>query len=37
MVKEFYKDLAQAKSAEKLVRDVFSSLTFDYQFIDVSD
>lgn len=37
MVKEFYKDLAQAKSAEKLVRDVFSSLTFDYQFIDVSE
>ena len=37
MVKEFYKDLAQAKNAEKLVRDVFSSLTFDYQFIDVSE
>lgn len=34
---EFKKDLANAKSAERLVRQVFSSLTTEYSFEDVSE
>lgn len=33
----FWKDLAAAKPAEKLVLDTFSSLTTDYTFTDVSN
>jgi hypothetical protein len=32
MVKNFYRDLNKARSAEKLVKDVFSQLTDNYDF-----
>ena len=35
MVSNFYSDLAKARKAEDLVREVFSSLTNDYKFYDV--
>lgn len=35
MVSNFWSDLAQARSAEDLVREVFASLTDEYTFIDV--
>lgn len=35
MVSNFWSDLAQAKKAEDLVREVFASLTDKYTFIDV--
>lgn len=35
MVSNFWDDLAQARKSEDLVREVFSSLTNDYIFIDV--
>ena len=37
MMKEFYEDLANAKAAEKIVRDTLASLTTNYTFEDVSD
>lgn len=37
MVSNFYSDLAKAKKAEDLVKEVFTSLTSDYKFIDVGD
>lgn len=36
MVSSFWEDLRQAKSAEDIVRETFSSLTDKYNFIDVS-
>lgn len=35
MVKEFWNDLAQARKSEDMVRELFASLTADYDFIDV--
>jgi len=37
MLKDFHSDLANAKIAEKIVRDTLASLTTDYTFEDVSD
>ena len=37
MVTNFYRDLEKAKKAEALVKDVLSSLTSNYNFIDVSN
>lgn len=37
MVKGFFDDLAAAKEAEKIVLDIFSSLTSTYDFQDVSN
>ena len=37
MVKSFYADLEAAKTAERLVLNVFSSLTSAYNFKDVSN
>ena len=37
MLKGFKEDLANAKDAEKIVREVFTSLTDKYQFEDVSE
>lgn len=37
MVKNFYSDLAAAKTAEKTVLELFSSLAPQYTFRDVSD
>ncbi len=37
MVKNFYRDLNKARSAEKLVKDVFSQLTDNYDFEEVGN
>ena len=37
MVKNFFKDMAAAKSAEKIVLDVFSTVAPQYKFKDVSN
>ena len=37
MISEFYKDLNNAKGAEKLVQEKLTNLTTDYKFIDVSN
>lgn len=37
MVTGFYSDLAQARGAERLVRDVLSAQTTDYKFVTVGD
>lgn len=37
MVKDFYNDLAKARKAEVLVRDVFASLSDKYTFTTVGD
>ena len=37
MVSNFWSDLAQARSAEDLVREVFSRLTDKYTFKDIAN
>lgn len=37
MVTNFYRDLEKAKKAEAIVKEVLSSLTSKYEFIDVSN
>jgi hypothetical protein len=37
MLDNFKKDLARGKVAEAIVKDVFASLTSDYDLIDVSN
>ena len=37
MLRQFREDLANAKHAEELVREVFTSLTNKYSFLDVSE
>lgn len=37
MVDNFYTDLEKGKRGEAIVREVFTSYTSDYDFIDVSN
>ena len=37
MITNFYKDLRKGHRAERIVKDVFSSLTDKYTFTDVSN
>lgn len=37
MVTNFYRDLEKAKKAEAIVKEILSSLTSNYNFIDVSN